>query len=241
MPSDDRPLQLSRLLVTGLGTRVFTFYGDRVPLSGSVLLVSNHRSFMDAPLLMAATGRTVRFACHHYMGRVPGLREVVEGLGCFPLEAPQDRHRGFFRTASRFLRAQECVGVFPEGTQPMVSATDPRSLCEFQRGFAHLALRSPVKDLAVLPVAIASQAERRNTTVPLRMLSWIDPSEPLFDQPGWHPMVVYERVNVLVGRPRWITPQERSRYQNKQGLTTVQELTDYCQGEIEALLAQGCC
>ncbi|HEY9813558.1 MAG TPA: 1-acyl-sn-glycerol-3-phosphate acyltransferase, partial [Candidatus Sericytochromatia bacterium] len=64
----DSPLQISNLLLTAMGTRMFVYYQDRVPMGSPVLLVSNHRSFMDPPLLMAAIKRPIRFACHHYMG-----------------------------------------------------------------------------------------------------------------------------------------------------------------------------
>ena len=230
------PLILSRQLLTLLGTRVFSFNPDRVPRDSAVLAVSNHRSFMDAPLLMSAIDRSVRFACHHYMGQVPVLREFVTRLGCFPLDEPEQRQQSFFRQAIQLLQAQQIVGVFPEGTLPMVKPTRSHEVGEFQRGFAHLALRAPVSDLAVLPVAIAAQTETTNSAVPLRLLSLFDPSEPLFQGSGWHPMVVYQRVDVLIGRPIWITRSQRESYQGKQAKTVVKDLNDQCYSAISDLL-----
>jgi 1-acyl-sn-glycerol-3-phosphate acyltransferase len=230
------PLLLSRQLLTLLGTRVFCFHLDRVPRDSAVLVVSNHRSFMDAPLLMSAIDRPVRFACHHYMGQVPVLREFVTRLGCFPLDAPDQRQQSFFRQAIQLLQAQQIVGIFPEGTQPMVKHTLSHEVGEFQRGFAHLALRAPVSDLAVLPVAIAAQTETNNSVVPLRLLSLFDPSEPLFQGSGWHPMVIYQRVDVCIGRPIWITRSQRESYQGKQAKTVVADLTEQCNSAISDLL-----
>ncbi len=238
MPSD-QPLQLSRLLLAALGTRLYTHHQDRIPQEGPVLIVSNHRSFLDAPLLMAALDRPIRFACHHYMGQVPVMREIVTKMGCFPLSLPQQRQQTFFDQAAQFLQAQQVVGLFPEGAEPMVKQTLPRQVGAFRRGFAHLALRAPVKDLVVLPVAIASDREAVNAAFPLRLLSLFDPSEPLFLQDGWHPMVLYQRVNVLIGRPYWIRPAHREHYQGKQAKTLVAELTQQCHTEIRALLSQG--
>lgn len=238
--SSDSPLQISRLLLSALGTRTYIHYADRVPPRGAVLVVSNHRSFMDAPLLMTALNAPIRFACHHYMGQVPVLREVITRLGCFPLEVPEQRQQSFFRQAVQLLQGQQLVGVFPEGAEPMVQDTSPRgSVGEFQRGFAHLALRAPVSSLVVLPVAIASQEELVNSAVPLRLLSLFDPSEPLFAQEGWHPMVLYKKVNILVGRPRWIRSRDRQDYQGKQARTLVSDLTEQCRNEIKDLLIQG--
>lgn len=234
-----QPLIASRLLLSCLGTQTYTYYQDRVPLGGPVIVVSNHRSFMDAPVLIAAMNRSVRFACHHYMGQVPLLRDVVTRLGGFPLGAPEERQQSFFTAAVQVLQQQQVVGIFPEGAEPMVQETDPATLGKFQRGFAHLALRAPIEDLVVLPVAIAAQQETINSAMPLRTLRWFDPSEPLFDQAGWHPMVFYHRVNVLFGRPQWIRAAQRDAYQGKQARSLVAELTGTCQAEIQQLLRQG--
>ncbi len=217
---------------------MFVYHEDRIPEHSAVVVVSNHRGFMDAPLLMAALGHPIRFACHHYMANVPMLREIVTQLGCFPLQEPEARQQAFFEQATKLLQQNQWVGVFPEGAQPMVHYTKPDTLAKFHRGFAHLALRAPVRELAVLPVAIASLEESTTPAVPLSLLSLFDPSEPLFAQPGWHPMVVHRRVAVLVGHPYWITPKHQKQYQGKQAKMAVTQLVTICQDEISKLLYQ---
>jgi len=236
--SSDSPLQISRTMLAAMGTRIFVYYENRIPEDSAVVVVSNHRSFLDAPLLMAALGHPIRIACHHYMGQVPVMREIVRELGCFPLEEPEHRQQAFFQQATKLLQAHQWVGVFPEGAQPMVRLTKPSAVGKFHRGFAHLALRAPVRNLAVLPVAIASLEESVNSAVPLRLLRMFDPSEPLFAQPGWHPMVLPRRIAVLVGRPVWITPKQREQYQGKLAKTVVNEIATTCRDEITKLLHQ---
>lgn len=263
------------MLLSSLGTQVSLTYAERIPQDSGLIVVSNHRSFMDAPLLMTVLSQPIRFACHHYMGQVPVLREIVTALGCVPLDsASQKQH--FLRQASLLIQSRQTVGIFPEGTQPMVQQTEPNQVGEFQRGFAHLALRtdtfalpdlsnrpepdglkrsplqdlpgspmqdstvSPRRNLAVLPVAIAAREESVYPAIPLPLLGLFDPSEPLFRQLGWHPLVFYHQVRVLVGRPYWITPAQRQQYRGKQGKTVVNDLTQYCQTEIAHLLDQGC-
>ncbi len=248
MNNASNPQQISHSFLTATGTKIFRYYEDRIPQSSPMVIVSNHRSFMDAPILIAALERPIRFACHHYMGQVPVMREIVTGLGCFPLEAAPSRQQGFFQQALQLLQANQAVGVFPEGTAPMVNFTKPNGITDFQRGFAHLALRAdvgsdtvkPVKDLVILPVAISSIDETNTSAVPLRLLSLFDPSEPLFNQNGWHPLVIYRRVAVLIGRPYRITKSMRQQYQGKQAKTVVADLTNSCQAEITELLRQGC-
>jgi 1-acyl-sn-glycerol-3-phosphate acyltransferase len=161
-------------------------------------------------------------------------------MGCFPLEKPQNRQQSFFTQSEKLLHSPQMVGVFPEGTEPMVKFTKPDQVGEFQRGFAHLALRANVSDLAVLPVAIASLEEVNTAAFPVRILSVFDPSEPLFQQSGWHSVVIYRRVAVLVGKPYWITSEDRQKYQGKQAKSAVTELTEQCHSQITRLLHQGC-
>jgi 1-acyl-sn-glycerol-3-phosphate acyltransferase len=230
--SENRPLEISRCLLLALSTQISRYYENRIPqLPARVLVVSNHRSFMDAPILMAGLSSPIRFACHHYMGQVPIMREIVtEQLGCFPLETKQQGTASFFEQSQVLLQSKQVVGVFPEALH----------VGEFQRGFAHLALRVGLQDLAVLPIAIASLEEVNTSGFPIKFLSLFDPLEPLFQQSGWHPLVVYRRVAVLIGRPYWITPQHQEKYQGKQGKIIANELTDYCRHEIINLLREGC-
>lgn len=232
---------ISRCFLAGLGTQMFLYREDRIPQESPVLVVSNHRSFLDPVVLTAALGRSIRFACHHYMGQVPVVRELVTSFGAFPLEAPELRQQHFFAQATALLQNREMVGVFPEGAEPMVQLTVPNAVGKFQRGFAHLALRAPVRDLAVLPVAISAIEEQSvRSAIPLKLLSLFDPSEPLFDRAGWHPVIVYKRVNILVGRPYWITVDRQQQYRGKQAKAVVAELTQHCHGEIAQLLQRGC-
>jgi len=239
--ASNRPLNLSQGLIQALGTKVFVYYENRIPQDAAVVVVSNHRSFMDPMMLMVGLNHPLRTACHHYMGEVPLLKEVVRLLGCFPLAEESQRGTSFVKQGKAFLGGNEWLAVFPEGAYPMVNLTAPGEIRSFQPGFAHLLLRSEISNLAVLPIAIAPQQETITSTIPLKILHWFDPSEALFDQWTAHPMVIYERVNVLMGRPYWVTPKFRQQYQGKQTKKGIVELSRYCQEEIKSLLKIGCC
>lgn len=231
---------VAQSLLTALDVKIFVRYEHRLPQDIPVVVVSNHRSFLDAAILLEAMPHPVRIACHHYMGQTPILREMVHLLGCFPLAEPGQRQQQFTERANELLTSQQWVGLFPEGTQPMVEPTEPQQVGKFQRGFAHLALRVPRPNLAVLPVAIASLEETVYPTIPIRWLRWFDASEPMFDRRGFHPMLVYRRANVLIGRPYWINSEHRQQYRGKQARKVATDLTEYCHQEIVELLSRGC-
>jgi len=235
-----QPFNLSRGFLLALGTQLFVYYQNRIPHHATVVVVSNHRSFMDPMMLMVGLGHPLCTACHHYMGQVPVLREVVDSLGCFPLADYSQRGSSFMREGRKLLQDSNWLAVFPEGAQSMVNLTAPTEIQPFQEGFAHLLLRANISDLVLLPVAIASQQEQVTTTIPLKVLHWFDPTEALFNQWSPHPMVIYERANLLMGRPYWITPKIQRKYRGKQTKYGLTELTDYCQKEIQSLLEIGC-
>jgi 1-acyl-sn-glycerol-3-phosphate acyltransferase len=170
------------------------------------------------------------------MGRVPIFGELVTQLGFLPLDEPKQRYNTFFDRASLLLQSRAAIGIFPEGTTPMVQETSPKSIGEFQRGFAHLALRAPVENLIVLPVAIAARQELNMNLFPVRWLQLFDPIEPLFDRPDWHPLVLYHQVKVAIGRPIHITSTEKQAYHGRKALNWVNELTVQCQQEIRSLI-----
>lgn len=111
------PLDLSKLLISSFGTHVKVDHLHRIPKDKTILVVSNHRSFMDAPLLMASLGQPIRFACHHYMSKVPGLREVVEALGCFSLDASNQSQRVLFKEATCFYNPSSLLVFFQKGVK----------------------------------------------------------------------------------------------------------------------------
>ncbi|QEY31633.1 1-acyl-sn-glycerol-3-phosphate acyltransferase [Synechococcus sp. RSCCF101] len=235
------PLLASRALLRALNTSVSIEHADRVPESSRVVVVSNHRSLLDVPLVMALLNRSVRFAAHAYMGNVPALREFVTAMGAYPFTAGGNRNADYFRQTSDLLLARQTVGIFPEGPQPMTQAgSPPASLSPFHRGFAHLAYRAPVDRLMVLPVAIASRDEHAFGLAPFRLFQWMDPSEPLFAQQGWHHATVYRQVHLTVGHPVLIDEPARRRYRGRRGALLARELTRHCRDDIAAMLRRAC-
>lgn len=228
--SSPEPVQLSQNLLQWVGTQVAVTGLANVPANAPLVIVSNHRSPLDAPVLMAGLGRNISFACHQYMANVPLMRDVVEQFGAFPLATP----RQFLRQARARLYRHETVGIFPEGAEPMVSVQPPRFLNSFHRGFAHLALKTAIRPLALLPVALVSDDRGFESPIPLKLLGWFDPNEPLFQQSGGHPLVFYRQVEIRIGAPIWITVHNCN--QQDSHTEQVEQLTDTCWTTVYDLL-----
>lgn len=87
-----------------------------VPRTGSVLLVSNHQSFMDPVLVAVALPREASYMARDSLFRPWGFRWLIRMLNAFPVR------RGTADTAAiketlRRLKQGEVVVVFPEGTR----------------------------------------------------------------------------------------------------------------------------
>jgi 1-acyl-sn-glycerol-3-phosphate acyltransferase len=230
------PLFLSQQLLSGMGTKIAVTGKERIPVRRSTLIVSNHRSAMDVAVLMAALDQPIHFACHHYMRQVPLVGDIMDQLGFLPLDEPKARYSHFFDRATDLLKQRQTIGIFPEGARPMVQETTPEAMSPFQRGFAHLALRAPVDDLVILPVAIAAQQELNTSLFPVRWLQLFDASEPLFDRPDWHPLVLYHQVKVSIGTPILVDRVYKQGYHGREALNWVNQITENCQREIQSLL-----
>ena len=232
------PLLVSQQFLWTLGTEISIVGQGRIPNNCATLVVSNHRSIMDPAILMSALNTPIHFACHHYMGQVPLMSELINQLGFLPLDKPKQPHTNFFDRASRLLLNHKAIGIFPEGAQPMVKSTTPNSIDKFQRGFAHLALRTPVENLVILPVAIATRNELNTSLFPVRWLQLFDPSEPLFDRPEWHPLVLYGQVKVSIGTPIPVSLTQKPDYHGRKALHWIADLTEQCHHNIQQLLQQ---
>jgi len=116
-----------------------------VPLEGALVVVANHGSHLDPPLLGHALGRPVAFMAKAELFRVPLLGPIIRACGAYPV-ARGASDREAIRTATDRLEQGWATGVFLDGTrQADGRVNDP------QPGAALLAARAGAQ---LLPVAI---------------------------------------------------------------------------------------
>lgn len=119
---------------------------ENVPRSGPLLVISNHLSLADPPLLGASFPRPIRFMAKEELFRTPIVSWVVRGYMAYPVRRGE-ADREAVRTTLRLLREGEAVGIFPEGTRSRCAR-----LREAHPGAALLAQRAGVP---ILPIGIS--------------------------------------------------------------------------------------
>lgn len=88
----------------------------RVPAAGPALLVSNHSSLLDAPLIGSASRRRLAFLAKAELFRIPVFGALLRRLGARPLRR-EGSDPAAMRTALRVLEEGGALLVFPEGTR----------------------------------------------------------------------------------------------------------------------------
>ena len=102
---------LFRLLFRGR-----TLGNERVPMQGPVVVVANHGSHLDPPLLGHALGRPVAFMAKAELFGIPLLGPLIRACGAHPVKrGASDREA--IRTATARLEDGWAIGVFLDGTR----------------------------------------------------------------------------------------------------------------------------
>jgi len=96
-------------------TRVFG--RDRVPRQGRVLIVANHQSFLDIPLVCKGVlHRHVAFVARDTLAKTRWLKFVLKHTGAILIDRTRG-DRAALRAMARHLEAGDAVAIFPEGTR----------------------------------------------------------------------------------------------------------------------------
>jgi 1-acyl-sn-glycerol-3-phosphate acyltransferase len=133
---------------------------ENVPLQGGLLVVANHQSHLDPPLVGAGFPRRMSYLARETLFRFAPFAWLLRSLNGVPLDREGGGMAGMKETLRRLKRG-EAVLIFPEGTR-----SPDGEIGRFRQGFATLAVRSKA---AILPATLegAFDAWPRSRNYPL--------------------------------------------------------------------------
>ena len=150
----DRPLAsriwyaVTKRVVRAVATFVYgaRFTGARnVPLGGSLLVVANHQSHLDPPVIGCGFPRRMNYMARKDLFSFAPFRWLIQSFDAIPVDRQASPIAGVRETMRRLGRG-EAVLMFPEGTRTLDG-----EIGTFMPGFSMIAVRSGA---AVQPAAI---------------------------------------------------------------------------------------
>jgi len=140
--------------LNALNIGIRTEYPERLPASGQYLLVCNHRTIIDPPIIEVVLKDTDIFGLwiakkELYNSFFFGM--FVRNAGCILLDRAKSQMAGFFADVKEGVQQGSSIFIFPEGTRNKSSVP----VGEFKEGSRIIALKNR---LPMLPVYIKGNA-----------------------------------------------------------------------------------
>ena len=127
---------------------------DRVPSSGPVMLVSNHISDFDPPLIGLALERQLSFFAKSELFELPVIGKIFPVLNAIPVSRGKS-DRAALKTSINALKEDRCLLIFPEGSR---NKEDVKKLQPLQQGASFIASKS---EAPIVPVIIKGEYNRK--------------------------------------------------------------------------------
>jgi 1-acyl-sn-glycerol-3-phosphate acyltransferase len=145
-----KSLQAFARIMTTLLFDLKVFGSHRVPLTGGVLLISNHQSYLDPVLLGVRLRRPLSYLAKSELFINPFFSWLIRQLGAFPIRQHSSDVGAMKETIAR-LQEGHVLTIFPEGTR-----TENGELSPIEPGVALVIRKAKVP---VVPVVIIGAFE----------------------------------------------------------------------------------
>ena len=130
----------------------FVFKGQligrgNIPQKDSFIMVSNHGSLLDPPLLGHALGRNISFMAKAELFKIPFIGFIIKACGAYPVKRGI-ADKNTIKIACKKLLNDNCIGIFIDGTRQKNGRVNKPT-----QGAALLAFKN---QKLLLPVAIVN-------------------------------------------------------------------------------------
>ncbi len=92
------------------------FGAENVPLTGGVILASNHASFLDPPLVGGGLKRDINYLARESLFRCPGVGALLHSWNAVPVDREGGGAAGLREILNRLIAGGGII-LFPEGTR----------------------------------------------------------------------------------------------------------------------------
>ncbi|HEY1204828.1 MAG: lysophospholipid acyltransferase family protein [Bryobacteraceae bacterium] len=137
----------ARILLGIAGARIRVEGGERIASGSSYVIVANHLSFMDIPVILAHIPVEIRFLAKRSLFKSPFIGPHLRRAGHLPVEREDVRAslKSMAEAAQIIRNRGISVLIFPEGGR------SPDGMREFREGAAYIAIKAGV---SAVPVAL---------------------------------------------------------------------------------------
>ena len=161
--------------IFSLYNRVEVFGRDYIPLSGPLIVASNHSSNLDPPLVGAFFPMRLRYLAKDSLFKNVILKKIIQMLGAIPVSREDSQKAAaVLKLLLSSLQNDENVLLFPEGTR-----SPDGKLQNLEGGVAFLSLRAMVP---IVPVYVGGSfvaCPRGKMPIPSKLrLHWGKPIHP---------------------------------------------------------------
>ena len=172
---------------------------ENIPKKGSFIMVSNHGSLLDPPLLGHALGRNISFMAKAELFKIPLLGFIIKSCGAYPVKRGI-ADKNTIKIACKKLSNNNCIGIFIDGTRQKNGRVNRP-----KQGAALLAFKN---QKLLLPVAIVNSHKLIRFKFCIPIFSKIiikvgkpiqPPQSPLKDDLNTLTKELQENINNLIG------------------------------------------
>lgn len=124
---------------------------ENIPKEGALLFCGNHTSYLDGPLIIITSPRTMRF-----MAKQDLKEKLLFRYLCYAYDAiyvkRDSKDIGPLKEALKELKNGGCIGIFPEGTRNGMDKNDGK----IKNGAAYMSMKTGAK---IIPIGINGEAK----------------------------------------------------------------------------------